>query len=222
MSYFPKDYLTFLRALGRNNKREWFHANKARYEQFIKGPFTDFVDEMIHRVAAIDPRVQIDPKDAMFRIFRDIRFSKDKTPYKTFMSAIVSPAGRRERSIPGVYFQFGIKNVAIAGGMYEPDKDQLYNIRSAIRDRGKQLETLVKAKTFKSLLGELAGDKNKVLPKTFKAAQEQFPLIANKQFYYWVEYPADTVLRDDLAAFVIKHYRTGKKLGDWLEQAARG
>jgi uncharacterized protein (TIGR02453 family) len=221
-THFSKDYLTFLRALDRNNNREWFKANKARFEQSVKAPFTDFVDEIIHRVGALDPRVQLEPKDAMFRIFRDIRFSRDKTPYKTLMSAVVSPGGRRERSIPGGYFQFGNKSVAVAGGMYQPDKNQLYNIRSAIRDRGKQLDALVKAKPFKTLFGELAGDRNKVLPKEFKDASERFPLIANKQFYYWVEYPPETVLRDDLAAFVMKHYRTGKKLGDWLEKAAIG
>jgi uncharacterized protein (TIGR02453 family) len=222
MSSFSKDYVAFLRSLARNNNREWFHANKKRYETSVKEPFHDFVEEMIHRVGALDPRIRIEPKDAIFRIHRDIRFSKDKTPYKPFLSAVVSAGGRRDQQMPGIYFQFGAKDVSIAGGMYQPDKDALYNVRSAIRDRGQGLDKLVNAKAFKALFGELKGEKNKVLPKEFKAAQGRFPLIAHKQFYYWVEYPAETVLRDDLATFVLQHYKTGKKLGDWLFEAAKG
>lgn len=222
MAPFTKDYLAFLRSLTRNNNREWFNANKTRYEKSVKEPFFDFVEEMIHRVGAIDPDVHIEPKDAVFRIHRDIRFSKDKTPYKTFLSAVVSPGGRKDHRRPGIYFQFGPNSAAIAGGMYRPDKEALYNIRTAIRDRGQQLEKLLKAQPFKKTFGEMQGEKNKVLPKEFRAAQDKTPLIVHKQFYYWVEHPAETVLRPDLATFVVKHYRAGKKVGEWLAEAAQG
>ncbi len=222
MAHFTKDYLAFLRGLARNNTREWFHANKARYESAVKVPFRDFVEEMIHRVSAIDSSVVLEPKDAIFRIARDIRFSKDKTPYKTHMSAVVNRGGRKDHRSPGLYFQLGASNVAVAGGVYQPDKSALYNIRAAIRDRGTELDRLVKSKAFRERFGELMGDKNKVLPKEFKDARDRFPLIANKQFYYWVEHPADTLLRDDLAAFLMEHYRAGKKVGDWLAAAAEG
>ena len=222
MAPFSSEFLTFLGALERHNDREWFHANKSRYENAVKDPFHDFVEEMIHRIGAIDPAVRIQPKDAIFRIHRDIRFSKDKTPYKTFVSAVVSPGGRKDHERPGLYFQFGAKSMAVAGGLYQPGKEQLYNIRIAIRERGHALTKLLAAKAFTTLFGELQGEKNKVLPKEFKPAQDQHPIIAHKQFYFWAEYPARTVLRPDLGSFLVKHYKAGKRVSDWLAAAAAG
>ena len=96
MAYFTKDFTKFLKDLEKNNNREWFNENKKRYEESVKEPFYNFIDEMIMRINAIDNNVAIQPKDAIFRIYKDVRFSKDKLPYKTQVSAVISPGGRKD------------------------------------------------------------------------------------------------------------------------------
>jgi len=96
MSYFTKDFIKFLKGLNKNNEREWFHANKKDYVTHVKDPFKAFVQLIIDKMQKVDPTVVITPKDAIFRINRDIRFSKDKTPYKTNVSAAISAGGRKD------------------------------------------------------------------------------------------------------------------------------
>ena len=97
MAYFTKDFIDFFKELAANNKKEWFDFNRKRYEKSVKQPFAEFVQEMIDRIRADDPKVDISTKDAIFRINRDVRFSKDKTPYKTHMAAIVSARGKKDK-----------------------------------------------------------------------------------------------------------------------------
>ena len=100
MAYFTQDFIDFFQELSANNHREWFHANKKRYEQQVKVPFQSFVQLMIDRVQEVDRNVVLTPKDAIFRINRDIRFSADKTPYKTNVSAIISSGGKKDKNDP--------------------------------------------------------------------------------------------------------------------------
>ncbi len=175
---------------------------------------------MIHRVSALDAAIAIEPKDAIFRIARDIRFSKDKTPYKTHVAAVITPGGRKDIQYPALYFSFGIHGVAIGGGMYRPDKDSLAKIREAIRRDGRTLTRALQGKQFRQLFGELQGERNRRLPKEFADALQRFPIIANKQFYYFAEYDNPRLLlKSDLADFVMRHYRAGKKVNEFLKAA---
>jgi uncharacterized protein (TIGR02453 family) len=96
MVYFEKDYFEFFKELAANNHKEWFDVNRSRYHSSVKEPFDKFIADLITEVHKIDKKIEIAPKDAIFRINRDIRFSKDKTPYKLNRSAIISP---RQRAI---------------------------------------------------------------------------------------------------------------------------
>ena len=89
MAWFEKEFIAFFLELEVNNHKEWFHENKKRYEQYVKEPFYNFVAEMIKRINKDDPSIAIEPKEAIFRINRDIRFSKDKQPYKNYYHALV-------------------------------------------------------------------------------------------------------------------------------------
>ena len=220
MAYFTTEFIDYLANLSRNNTREWFHANKKTHEQHVKEPFSEFVGEMIHRVSAVDPTVAIEPKDAIFRIARDIRFAKDKTPYKTWAAAVISRGGRRDNKHPAFYFMFDHQGVTIGGGMYKPDKDDIYKIRQAIQENGQQFARLLKGKKFVEVFGELQGERNKRLPKEFAIDAEQYAVIANKQFYYYAEYDdQELLLRDDLAQFLMHHYRTGARVNQFLQEA---
>ena len=113
MTYFTKEFNSFFADLAKNNKTEWFHANKKRYEEFVKVPFEEFVAEMISRMQKEDPEINILPKEAIFRINRDLRFSKDKKPYKEWVSAVISKFGKKDKSYPGIYFHIGTKGLML-------------------------------------------------------------------------------------------------------------
>jgi len=220
MAYFTQEFIDYFKRLSRNNEREWFHAHKREYERYVKEPFNDFVGEIIDRVSVQDSEVEIEPKDAVFRIARDVRFSKDKTPYKTHMAAVIAREGRRNVQVPGLYFYFSAKGLGIGGGVYKLDKDHIRKIRRAIAEDGRTLDRATKGRAFRGLFGELRGEKNVRLPKEFAGEVERFPLIANKQFYYLAEYDDPNILLGkDLASFVMRHYRAGKKVNDFLKAA---
>lgn len=221
MNWFSPDFNTFFKDLARNNNKDWFDANRDRYEANVKRPFEAFTAEAIQRIARHDKHVRIEPKEAIFRINRDIRFSRDKTPYKLEASAIISPAGRKDHSVPGIYFAFGPEAVKFYGGCYMPDKDQLHRIRKALVRDGKGFRKLVGAKAFKKLFGEVQGEANKVLPAEFKAAAVLEPLIANKQFYVGAELPAGLVASSRIMDKFMDHYLAMSPFNQWLLAALR-
>jgi uncharacterized protein (TIGR02453 family) len=221
MARFTSDFDQFFKDLAKNNNKEWFDSNRKRYETSVKKPFADFVSAAIERIGKVDKEIRIEAKDAIFRINRDIRFSKDKTPYKTSCSAIISPAGRKDHSAPGLYFEFGPESMKIFGGAYMPDKEQLFGIRSAIMNDPKGFRKMIDAKPFTALFGEVRGEVNKVLPSEFKAAAKAEPYIANKQFYVMSELPASTVMDAKLMDIVVAHHKALQPFNAWLAAAMK-
>jgi len=221
MAWFTADFNAFFKDLAKNNNKEWFDANRKRYEQSVKEPFVAFVSDAIKRIAKHDKSIQLEPKDAIFRINKDIRFSKDKTPYKLETSAIISPAGRKDHSVPGIYFAFGPEATKFYGGCYQPEKDQLSRIREAILRDGKGFRKAMDGKAFKTLFGTVQGDVNKVLPPEFKAAMAKEPLIANKQFYVAAERPAKLLTDPKLMEHFMDHYLAMCPLNAWLAGAMK-
>lgn len=221
MAWFTNDFNAFFKDLAKNNNKDWFDANRKRYEASVKKPFEAFVAEAIKQVAKHDKNVRIEPKEAIFRINRDIRFSKDKTPYKLNTSAIVSAAGRKDHSTPGIYFELGPESVKFYGGAYEPEKDQLEKIRTAIMRDPKGFRKTIENKTFTALFDGVRGDANKVLPAEFKEAAKKEPLIANKQFYVGAELPAKLVADPKLMEKLMDHYLAMYPFNAWLASAMK-
>ncbi len=222
MAWFDRDFNQFFKDLAKNNNKEWFDANRKRYEGSVKKPFEAFVREAIARIAKHDKSVAIEPKEAIFRINKDIRFSKDKTPYKLETSAIISPAGRADHSTPGIYFALGPENVKFYGGCYQPEKDQLYAIREAILRDGKGLHKAIGSSAFLSHFGSVQGEVNKVLPPEFKAAVAKEPLIAHKQFYVAAELSAGKVTDPKLMDLLMDHWLAMHPFNTWLAKALKG
>jgi uncharacterized protein (TIGR02453 family) len=219
MKYFTKEFLDFFKELDKNNNKAWFDKNRKRYEEHVKVPFKNFTELMIMRVKEHEPDLQMEAKDAMFRINRDIRFSKDKRPYNPRVSANIQKGGKKAIGHPGFYFQFSYNNAMTGGGAYHLDKDTLYSIRSTIVSSMKEFNKLVEDKKFKQKFGEIKGDKNKKLPKEFQEAFEKQPLVANKQFYYMVDLKPNVVLKPDLPDLLMDHYKAGAKLNKYLDGA---
>ena len=219
MSHFDQYFLPFFRELGANNHKDWFDKNRDRYAQIVREPFKDFVRKVIDKVKEIDPAFDgLEPKDCIFRINRDIRFSKDKTPYKTQVSAVVAPEGKKSRAINGVYFEFSPEHVRIYGGIYDLDKDSLLFVREGIADNLEKFRKLYSNKSFKSTFGEILGEKNKIIPKHLKEAARQEPLIFNKQWYFYRELPAEDVYRDDLLEVIIESYKVARPIEQYLNK----
>lgn len=221
MAWFNNDFNAFFKDLAKNNNKEWFDANRKRYVGSVKEPFETFVAEAIKRVAKYDKNVRIEPKEAIFRINRDIRFSKDKTPYKLNTSAIISAAGRKDHITPGIYFELGPESVKFYGGAYQPDKDQLERIRTAILNDTKGFRKIIENKAFTSLFDGVKGEVNKVLPAAFKEAAKKEPLIANKQFYVAAEHPAKLVSDAKLMDTLMEHYLALRPYNSWLADALK-
>lgn len=220
MAYFTKDYLDFFKDLAANNHKDWFHANKKRYETSVKDPFKIFVQDMIDTMAKEDERFTGEAKNSIFRINRDIRFSKDKSPYKLQMGAVISPGGRKEgMGIPGMYFELSPAHFRIYSGLYMPEKEVLYQVREYIIKHSAKLNKLVADKEFVKKFGELRGDKNKVLPKEFKEAAAEQPFLFNKQFYFFAEMPAETILKDELADIIMDHFHASEPMRKFLTSA---
>jgi uncharacterized protein (TIGR02453 family) len=222
MSYFTQDFLDFFKELSQNNYKEWFHENKKRYENFVKNPFYEFVQEMIDRIRIEDPELEITPKEAIFRINRDIRFAKDKSPYKTHMAASISAGGRKRHDVPGLYFQLSPEKSFVAGGSYVLEKETLYRIRSAIAKAPDAFSKVIEEEEFKKKFGTIQGEKNKVLPKEFQDVLSKQPLIANKQFYYWADLDAGAILKPTLPEIIMDYYHAGKGVNEFLKGALSG
>ena len=221
MAHFEKDYFDFFKELASNNNKDWFDLNRKRYHSSVKEPFDKFVADLIAEVNKLDKNIDIAPKDAVFRINRDIRFSKDKTPYKLNRSAIVSPVGKKDKANPGLYVEVSPEHCRVYGGVFQPDKHQLYNIRETIVANPKKLDKLMSEKAFTDTFGEIRGEKNKVIPKEFKEAAEKFDAVFNKQFYWFTELKPNEALKDDFMKKIMAAYKANKKLMDYFAEAMK-
>lgn len=219
MSWFTRDFLTFFDALKQNNTREWFHENKKLYETAVKEPFAELVEDLIYRISGEEPGFDVEPKDAIFRINRDVRFSKNKEPYKTHVAANISPAGRKSDAGPGFYIHFSSDEAYVGGGIYMPGKELLDTIRQTIAADPEALDVVLGEKNFREKYGELLGEKNKVLPSGYKAVVARQPLIANKQFYYMADLKPDFILADDLPEQLMEYYHAGRGMNEYLNNA---
>ncbi len=218
MSYFTKDFSLFFKELEANNDREWFAENKKRYETSVKAPFIRFIQELINEISDLEGPLPMEAKDAIFRINRDIRFSKDKSPYKIHASALISKGGKKSMKYPGIYFQANHVDVRVYSGIYQMEKEDLTRVRHYIADHPNELIELIENKEFKSIFGEIHGDKNKRLPVEFMEVAELVPLIYNKNFYFFKKLPANRITGNDLMGEVLEIYRKSEPIRTYLSE----
>ncbi len=212
-----KAFTDFFAELELNNYREWFNDNKKRFISDVKEPFEELTADVISKMKKVDPEIAVEPKDCVFRIYRDTRFSKDKTPYKTHMAAVVGRGGRRDHEWPGIYFQVNAHGISIAGGCWKPSKERLYRIREKIAEDPKAFRKIVDAKKFRETFGEIGDEKNKIIPKEFREAAEKAPEIFNKSFHYWRSYNGKKYVTDaQLAKNIVDHYKLAGKFNSFL------
>ncbi len=219
MIYFENRFIVFFNQLKENNNKVWFDANRNSYETFVKKPFFEFVNEFIHNIQVHDPRIQVTASDSIMRINKDIRFSKDKTPYKNNVAALISLKGKKNKSFPGLFFQISAEFVEIYSGVYQPDKDQLNSIREYIATNGKEFSNAYSDKNFIKKFGLIQGEKSKRIPAQFTDAIVKEPYISNKQFYFSAKQKSEIILKENFMEIMMDYYLSGKILSDFLEKA---
>jgi len=174
--------MDFLAQLKLNNNREWFQENKKWYET-SKKEVENFVAGMIETISAIDPSVQTPAvKDCMFRIFRDVRFGADKSPYKTNFGAFIARGGRKS-SFPGYYFHFEPGESMLAGGVYQPQPDTLKLLRNEVYFHSSELKDILENPSFNKHFDSLGDfDKMKKPPKDFPADFPDIDLLKYRSY----------------------------------------
>jgi uncharacterized protein (TIGR02453 family) len=180
---FPKQGMAFLRQLDKNNDREWFAPRKGIYESTVKQPMIDLVRALHCEMMRFAPDYVGDPAKCVYRIYRDTRFSRDKTPYKTFASALFLRKGFDKYSGGAAYyFAVSPKEIEIAAGIYMPERDVLLEVRRHIADNHTQFRKLIAAPKVKRYLGELQGEELSRVPKGFDAEHPAADLVRRKSF----------------------------------------
>jgi uncharacterized protein (TIGR02453 family) len=179
---FGPEALKFLRALKRNNKREWFQPRKEQYEEHVRQPMLTIVERLAADMRPIAPEVIVDPKSAIYRIYRDTRFSSDKTPYKTHIAASFPWRGLSRHEGAGLYFHISPTEVWIGGGMYAPQTAQLHAVREHIVRNPRRLRSIVESAAFKRTFGALEGEKLQRVPRGFPSDHEAAEWLRYRQF----------------------------------------
>lgn len=218
MAYFTPDFIQFYQELEINNNRDWFNDNRKRYESNVRDPFKAFINELIIELNKRGADFDIAPKDCIFRINRDVRFSKDKTPYKPHSSAALAKGGKKDRETPGMYIAFSGSYAQMGGGLYGIEKENLYFLREYIFNHQDEFLKIINDEKFKATFGEVRGERNKIIPKEFKSALEKVPEIANKHFFYMQEHQPPVVLQADLMDQVLHHWEVAGELRSFLSK----
>lgn len=217
MVYFEPDFIQFFIELAPNNNKDWFDQNRKRYTTIVKEPFKRFVTDLITELGKKNNKIKdIEPKDCIFRINRDIRFSKDKTPYKMNVSALVTPGGKKNYAGEGMYVELGPEHVRVYGGLYEPDKAALLQVRQAIADDPVAFKKLYSDPKFEELFGIIRGDQNKIIPKELKSAGEIEPLIYNKQFYFFASFDPMVITENDFMERILHCYEVYRPIEQYF------
>ena len=211
----------FLRALKANNERPWFDANKARFQAEVRDPMLDFIGAFAAPLAEISPHFRADPRangGSLFRIYRDTRFSKDKTPYKTNVGAHFRHAAGRNAHAPGFYLHLE-PGMCFAGcGIWRPDRPALGKIRDAIVERPDEWTAITAARAFCETF-RMAGEALKRPPRGY---DPEHPLIADlkrKDFVAVADFPETDAIRPDFLDRFAEIARSGASFTAFLCRA---
>ena len=187
---FPAETLRFLRALKRNNRREWFNAHRDDYEAHVRQPMFAIIERLAADFRQFAPELVANPKQAMYRIHRDTRFSENKAPYKTHVAAVFPWRGLPKHEGAGLYFHVSPDEVWVGGGMYAPQTPQLQAVREHIAANLRRLRAIVESPAFRRTVGELDGERLQRVPRGFSKDHEAAEYLKFRQFLAGCEFPA--------------------------------
>lgn len=184
-AHFTPALFTFLRQLKKNNSRDWFNANKARYIEQVRDPMLAFIEDLAPRMEKISPYIVVDARPtggSMFRIYRDTRFSKDKSPYKTAATAQFRHEAGKDVHAPGFYLHLGLDGVFFGSGIWQPDSPSLKRIRDRIIEDPGAWKKLVTSAAFKNRILVLHGESLKRPPRGYDPEHPAIEDLKRKDF----------------------------------------
>jgi uncharacterized protein (TIGR02453 family) len=187
---FTPKTVSFLRSLKRNNDREWFKARRDQYDRHVHAPMVALVEQLAIDMKSFAPELIAAPKQSLFRIYRDTRFSHDKRPLKTHAAAVF-----RTRELPrpqgaGLYVEIAPQWVWIGGGMWRPEPPELVRIREHISETWPELKRMTGSARFRKRLSELSGEALTRVPRGYRADHPAAEFLKLRQFHAGAEFPA--------------------------------
>ena len=207
--------LSFLDDLSKHNNKAWFDKNRPAYED-ARGTFERFINYLIDELRASDHLQGLSAKECVSRINRDIRFSKDKSPYKTNLGATIAPGGRKATRL-GCHISVGPQGQSlVAGGLYMPTPEQLTRFRQAIDKEAAGFKKITRAKAFVEYLGTIEGEKLKTAPQGYDRAHPEIELLQLKQVTVVHHFSDKEVLARDFPSQALTVCRAMKPFLDYL------
>ncbi|HET9101162.1 MAG TPA: DUF2461 domain-containing protein [Acidobacteriaceae bacterium] len=217
-THFSPEALQFLRGLARNNRRDWFDARKAVYERELKAPMLALIEEINGELLDFAPEHIRPAQKCMFRIYRDTRFSPDKTPYKKHISAWWARQGLEKKSGGGFYFHLSAKELVIAAGVYMPEREQLLAIRNHLLDHHEEFRRLLKDRKLQRLMTEFDGLRLTRPPKGFPKDHPAMDLLACRQWGVSATLPAEMALQPTLRKEIVSRFKIAAPLIEFLNR----
>ncbi len=215
---FPPEALTFLRGLKRNNRREWFNARRDTYEAVVRQPMLAFIEQLAIDFRDFAPDIVASPKTSMYRIYRDIRFSANKAPYKTHVAANFPTRGLPKHAGAGLYFHVSPDEVWVGGGLYAPDTSQLHRVREHIADNVRQLRAVIDSPGFRRAVGKLEGERLLRVPRGFPKDHEAAEYLRFRQFLAGAELPGSFGTSSKLYPKILSVFRQVAPLVRFLNE----
>ena len=216
---FDKTFLKFFSALAKNNNREWFTAHKDEYRELVVAPLSVFITEMAPRLRKISPQFVADPKPnggSMFRIYRDVRFSRDKSPYKLHAACQFRHRIARDVHAPGFYVHIAAQEVIFGGGIWMPPNPVLNRIRDFIVHNPQEWQRIKTDRNMIKLCGGIGGDSLVRPPRGVDAGHEHISDLKRKSFFVMRHDKPAIIYRDDFADEVEKTFKAAKPLMKYL------
>lgn len=210
-----KQTLDFLRDLVENNHREWFHANRSRYDA-AKTELCGVVERVLTSMSAFEPLANTAVRDCIFRINRDIRFSKDKAPYKANLAFAIGPGGRHSGRIDYyVHIQPGNQSF-LGAGMWQPTPANLAKFRQEVDYNVTELKDIIEAEAFRTYFPEASGEVMKTTPKGYPADHSEIELLRRKELFFMHRYTDKDVLKVNFADEIVRGCQLIKPYCDLL------
>jgi uncharacterized protein (TIGR02453 family) len=204
---FPPEMVKFFRSLKRNNRREWFQARKPLFDQHVKEPMLELIGAINSELAKFAPEYVTEPKSAILRIYRDTRFSADKTPYKTHIAASFSRRGGERLGTGGFYFSVSHDVIEVAAGIWRPEREVMLTIRNHILETHDELSRLLADRKSRKLAGELKGDTLTRSPKGFDPAHPAAEFIKMKDWIFDVTVDPNLATTPQLHGAIVERFR---------------
>ncbi len=204
---FPPEAYSFFKSLKRNNNREWFRARKDLYERHVRMPAVQFVETVNVALARFAPAYVTEPGQAIYRVYRDTRFSHDKTPYKTHVAALFRRRELEKHMSASLYVSVAPDEVEVAGGIYMPGPEQLLDVRKHLAEHHTEFRRILARKKLRTLMGELWGEQMSRVPKGFPSTHPAADLLRYRQWLVYVMLDPAVALTPQFASEIIDRFR---------------